>query len=113
MYLIRSCTASSKSSAFSSIRRSRRRSCIPVEKDSDILPPYEVVDAILFRMIEEGQHRAGGIVNAGFDAEAVEKIDEMLMRDEKKRYQFPPVLRLSACAFGHERILPLTNKYGD
>ena len=37
----------------------------------------------------------------------------MIMRNEKKRYQFPPVLRLSACAFGHERILPLTNKYGD
>lgn len=35
------------------------------------------------------------------------------MRNEKKRYQFLPVLRLSACAFGHERILPLTNKYGD
>ena len=84
----------------------------PGQKDSDILPPYEVVDAILFRMIEEGQHREE-IVNAGFDAEVVEKIHQMLMRNEKKRYQFPPVLRLSACAFGHERILPLTNKYGD
>ena len=84
----------------------------PGQKDSDILPPYEVVDAILFRMIEEGQHREE-IVNAGFDAEVVEKSHQMLMRNEKKRYQFPPVLRLSACAFGHERILPLTNKYGD
>ena len=84
----------------------------PGQKDSDILPPYEVVDAILFRMIEEGQHREE-IVNAGFDAEVVEKIHQMVMRNEKKRYQFPPVLRLSACAFGHERILPLTNKYGD
>ena len=84
----------------------------PGQKDSDILPPYEVVDAILYRMIEEGQHREE-IVNAGFDAEVVEKIHQMLMRNEKKRYQFPPVLRLSACAFGHERILPLTNKYGD
>ena len=84
----------------------------PGQKDSDILPPYEVVDAILFRMIEEGQHREE-IVNAGFDAEVVEKIHQMLMRNEKKRYQFPPVLRLSACAFGHERIQPLTNKYGD
>ena len=41
----------------------------PGQKDSDILPPYEVVDAILFRMIEEGQHREE-IVNAGFDADA-------------------------------------------
>ena len=82
------------------------------QKDSDILPPYEVVDAILYRMIEEGQHREE-IVNAGFDSEVVEKIHSMIMRNEKKRYQFPPVLRLSMCSFGHERLMPLTNKYGD
>lgn len=84
----------------------------PGQKDSDILPPYEVVDAILYRMIEEGQHREE-IVNAGFDSQVVEKIHGMIMRNEKKRYQFPPVLRLSACSFGHERLMPLTNKYGD
>ncbi len=84
----------------------------PNQKDSDILPPYEVVDAILYRMIEEGQHREE-IVNAGFDSEGVEKIHSMIMRNEKKRYQFPPVLRLSMCSFGHERLMPLTNKYGD
>lgn len=44
-------------------------------------------------MIEEGQHREE-IVNAGFDSEVVEKIHAMIMRNEKKRYQFPPVLRL-------------------
>ena len=84
----------------------------PNQKDSDILPPYEVVDAILYRIIEEGQHREE-IVNAGFDSEVVEKIHSMIMRNEKKRYQFPPVLRLSMCSFGHERLMPLTNKYGD
>ena len=84
----------------------------PNQKDSDILPPYEVVDAILYRMIEEGQHREE-IVNAGFDSAVVEKIHSMIMRNEKKRYQFPPVLRLSMCSFGHERLMPLTNKYGD
>ena len=82
------------------------------QKDSDELPPYDVVDAILMRMIEQGQHREG-IINAGFDAEVVEKIHSMVMQNEKKRYQFPPVLRLSACAFGHERLMPLINKYGD
>lgn len=84
----------------------------PDQKDSDILPPYEVVDAILVRMIDEGQHREE-IVNAGFDSEVVEKIHSMVMSNEKKRYQFPPVLRLSSCAFKHERLLPLINKYGD
>ena len=84
----------------------------PGQKDSDILPPYEVVDAILYRMIEQGEHREE-IINAGFDLEVVEKIHGMMMRNEKKRYQFPPVLRLSTCSFGHERLMPLTNKYGD
>ncbi|MEG0788889.1 MAG: NAD+ synthase [Alistipes sp.] len=84
----------------------------PNQKDSDTLPPYEVVDAILFRMIEEGQHREE-IINAGFDSAVVEKIHAMIMRNEKKRYQFPPVLRLSLCSFKHERLMPLTNKYGD
>lgn len=84
----------------------------PGQKDSDILPPYEVVDAILMRMIEQGQHREE-IINAGFDSEVVEKIHAMIMHNEKKRYQFPPVLRLSSCAFGHERLMPLINRYGD
>ena len=84
----------------------------PDQKDSDILPPYNVVDAILIRMIEQGQHREE-IINAGFDSEVVEKIHSMIMQNEKKRYQFPPVLRLSGCAFGHERLMPLINKYGD
>ena len=83
----------------------------PNQKDSDILPPYEVVDAILYRMIEEGQHREE-IINAGFDAEVVEKIHSMIMRNVKKRYQYPPVLRLSTCSFRHECLFPLVNKYG-
>ena len=83
----------------------------PDQKDSDLFPPYEVVDAILLRMIEQGQHREE-IVNAGFDSEVVERIHAMIMKNEKKRYQFPPVLRLSSCAFKHERLMPLINKYG-
>ena len=83
----------------------------PNQKDSDILPPYEVVDAILYRMIEEGQHREE-IINAGFDAEVVEKIHSMVMQNVKKRYQYPPVLRLSTRSFRHECLFPLVNKYG-
>ena len=83
----------------------------PNQKDSDMLPPYEVVDAILYRMIEEGQHREE-IINAGFDAEVVEKIHSMVMKNVKKRYQYPPVLRLSTCSFRHECLFPLVSKYG-
>ena len=84
----------------------------PNQKDSDFLPHYEVIDAILFRMIEKKQHREE-IINAGFDSAVVEKIHKMVMENEKKRYQFPPVLRLSPCAFGHEWLMPLVNHYCD
>lgn len=84
----------------------------PNQKDSDFLPHYEVIDAILFRMIEKKQHREE-IINAGFDSDVVEKIHTMVMQNEKKRYQFPPVLRLSPCAFGHEWLMPLVNHYHD
>ncbi len=76
------------------------------------LPPYEVVDAILYRMIELEQHREE-IINAGFDSVVVENIHSMLLQNAKKRYQYPPVLRLSSCSFRHDRLMPLTNKYGD
>ena len=83
----------------------------PNHKDSDVLPPYEVVDAILYRMIENGEHREE-IINAGFDSEVVEKIHTMVMQNVKKRYQYPPVLRLSTSSFRHEILFPLVNKYG-
>ena len=54
----------------------------PGQKDSDILPPYEVVDAILYRLIEDGQSREE-IINAGFDSDEVQKIYAMVMRNEE------------------------------
>ena len=83
----------------------------PEQKDTDALPPYDVVDAILYRMIEEGQHREE-IINAGFVADAVYKIYKMVLKNEHKRFQFCPVLRMSTRTFGKGRIMPLTNKYG-
>ena len=82
----------------------------PNQKDSDMLPSYEVVDAILYRLIEDGQPREE-IINAGFDSDEVQKIYAMVMRNEKKRFQYPPVLRLSSSSFGHEYRMPLTHKY--
>ncbi len=84
----------------------------PDQKDSDTLPPYEVVDAILYRMIEEGQQREE-IINAGFDSDEVLRIHSMVLHNEKKRYQYPPVLRLSSSSLGHEYRMPLTHKYGN
>ncbi len=84
----------------------------PDRRDAHLLPPYEVVDAIVYRMIEKGEHREE-IINAGFDSNQVQLIHTMIMQSEKKRYQYPPVLRLSRCTFGHERVMPITHKYGD
>ncbi len=82
----------------------------PFQKDTDCLPPYDVVDAVIYRMIEEGQHREE-IIGAGFDAETVNRIHDMILRNEQKRYQFCPILRVSTRPFGKGRVMPITNKY--
>lgn len=81
------------------------------QKDSDSLPPYDILDAILYRMIEEGQSREE-IINAGFDEEVVYKVYNMVVRSEFKRYQGCPTLRLSTRPLQTGRKMPLTNKYG-
>ena len=83
----------------------------PDQKDIDYMPPYDVVDAIIYRMLEEGQSREE-IINAGFDSDVVHKIYGNILRNAQKRYQFCPVLRISHCTFGKDRIMPLTSKYG-
>lgn len=83
----------------------------PGQKDTDVLPPYDVTDAIIYRMIEEKQHREE-IINAGFDAEVVRKIHKMILKNEQKRYQFCPALRVSTCPFRIGRVMPITSKYG-
>ncbi|MFI3304645.1 MAG: NAD(+) synthase [Rikenellaceae bacterium] len=84
----------------------------PDRRDADGLPSYEVVDAIVYRMIEKSEHREE-IINAGFEMRDVELIHKKIMQSEKKRYQYPPILRLSNVSFGHEWIMPLSHKYGD
>jgi NAD+ synthase (glutamine-hydrolysing) len=83
----------------------------PGQLDSDRLPTYEVLDAILYRMIEKGQHREE-IINAGFDSATVLRVHKMLLGNEYKRRQGCPVFRLSTAPLGKEFIMPLTNKYG-
>lgn len=83
----------------------------PGQKDIDELPPYDETDAIIYRMIEEKQSRED-IINAGFDAEVVCKIYGMILKNEQKRYQFCPTLRVSTCTFGIDRTMPITSKYG-
>jgi len=82
----------------------------PNQKDSDSLPPYEVLDAILFKYIEE-QKGFDQIVNEDFDKDLVLRILRMVNANEWKRNQFAPILRVSAKAFGRGRRMPIVAKY--
>lgn len=82
----------------------------PGQKDSDSLPEYEILDKILYRYIElkEG---ADQIIQAGFDEKTVFRVLKLVNNNEYKRYQAPPVLRISNKAFGIGRRMPLVGKY--
>lgn len=79
------------------------------QKDSDALPDYPVLDAILYRLVELGRSSAD-VVAEGYDDEVVGKVCRLLLAGDFKRYQLPPVLRLSGCTFGKERVWPITAK---
>lgn len=82
----------------------------PGQKDSDSLPPYEVLDQILYEHIENGKGSTE-IVELGFDAQMVENILRKVKFNEFKRRQAPPVLRVSRKAFGLGRKMPIVNGF--
>ena len=82
----------------------------PNQKDTDTLPPYEVLDPILERYIERDQ-TPNTIIKAGFDATIVYRTVEMVDRNEYKRRQAAPGVRISRRAFGRERRYPITSAY--
>jgi len=82
----------------------------PGQKDSDTLPPYEVLDAILEDYVEES-HSADQIVGErGFDVSLVRRVIRMVERSEYKRQQAAPGLKISAKAFGYGRRFPIAAK---
>jgi NAD+ synthase (glutamine-hydrolysing) len=80
------------------------------QKDEDDLPPYSILDPILKAYIEEDKsfHE---IVAEGFDEELVRRIIRMVDRNEYKRRQAPPGIKITPRAFGKDRRLPITNRY--
>ena len=82
----------------------------PDQRDSDSLPPYEVLDPILQRYIEKDQS-VETIVAAGFDAAVVRRIARLVDRNEYKRRQAPPGVRITQRAFGRDRRYPITRGY--
>ncbi|HDT12627.1 MAG TPA: NAD+ synthase [Candidatus Marinimicrobia bacterium] len=82
----------------------------PDQKDSDTLPPYEILDRILEAYIER-QWNTDKIISLGFEREVVAYVINLVNKNEYKRYQTPPVLRISSKAFGIGRKIPIVAKY--
>ncbi|HET9308856.1 MAG TPA: NAD+ synthase [Candidatus Sulfotelmatobacter sp.] len=83
----------------------------PNQKDSDSLPPYEILDAVLEDYIEDS-HPAGQIAaERGIDIEVVRRVIRMVDRAEYKRQQAAPGLKISPKAFGYGRRFPIAAKY--
>jgi len=82
----------------------------PGQKDSDSLPEYNILDPILYNYIEM-KKSAEEITGMGFDAQTVNRVIKLVNQNEYKRYQTPPVLRISTKAFGPGRKMPLVAKH--
>lgn len=82
----------------------------PDQKDADSLPDYELLDGILYQLIE--MEKSGSqVIKLGYDAAVVKRIAGLLHNAEFKRFQAPPTLRVSSKAFGSGRQMPLVANY--
>jgi NAD+ synthase (glutamine-hydrolysing) len=82
----------------------------PGQLDSDSLPPYDELDAVLEEYVE-GDRSISEIVGEGHDPALVRHVVRLVDRNEYKRRQAPPGIRVSPKAFGRDRRLPITNRW--
>ena len=82
------------------------------QTDQDSLPPYDMLDAILERLVEREEPLAS-IIAAGFDRETVARIDRLLNIAEYKRRQAAPGVKVTRRNFGRDRRYPITNRFRD
>lgn len=83
----------------------------PDQKDSDSLPPYPVLDEILKRYVEEDRSLEEIVLSTKFDSEVVKDVIRKVDRNEYKRRQSPPGVKITPKAFGKDRRLPIVNRY--
>ncbi len=95
---------------WNSINKAPSAELKPNQKDSDSLPEYEVLDPILYRLLEN-QEDPEEIIAKGYDPVIVSKVARMLHHSEYKRYQSPPVLRVSPKCLGIGREMPLESPF--
>ncbi len=82
----------------------------PDQFDTDSLPPYDVLDAVLEQYVEQDR-TVDEIAAVGFDRDLVCRIARMVDRNEYKRRQAPPGVKITSKGFGRDRRLPITNRY--
>jgi len=82
----------------------------PDQKDSDSLPDYDILDEVLLNYIE-GTKSKDELIAMGYEESLVSRITGLVNRNEYKRYQTPPILRVSPKAFGMGRRMPIVAKY--
>ena len=82
----------------------------PDQKDTDSLPEYDILDKILAEYIEN-RRSSTDIIKMGYDEAIVRRVIRLTNLAEHKRYQTPPILRVSPKAFGMGRRMPIVGKY--
>ena len=82
----------------------------PDQKDTDSLPDYEILDPIIQLYVEKG-YEPKQIVESGFDPATVDRVVRLIDRNEYKRRQSPPGVKITSRAFGKDWRLPITNHY--
>jgi NAD+ synthase (glutamine-hydrolysing) len=82
----------------------------PDQKDTDSLPEYDILDPILMQYIEN-RCSSGEIIKMGYEEQTVRRVLRLVNLAEHKRYQTPPILRVSPKAFGMGRRMPIVGKY--
>jgi NAD+ synthase (glutamine-hydrolysing) len=93
------------------LERSPSAELRPDQLDEDSLPPYEILDPILESYVERDEG-VDALVAEGLDEETVREVVRLVDRAEYKRRQAPPGIRVSTKAFGRDRRLPITNRFG-
>jgi NAD+ synthase (glutamine-hydrolysing) len=83
----------------------------PDQRDDDSLPPYEILDRILEGYVEEDLEREQ-LIARGLPAEDVDRVIRLVDLAEYKRRQQPPGIKVTSKAFGRDRRMPITNRYG-
>src|SRR6185295_7450634 len=82
------------------------------QKDQDSLPPYDVLDGILQRLVEH-EESVAEIAAAGFEVETVKRVERMLYSAEYKRRQAAPGVKVTLKSFGRDRRYPIVNRFRD